>query len=380
MKSKTGRLLWAVLFSFSLIAFPAYSFAAEWSVNSTVPAGEVKDQTVFMSGDDVIVDGTVKGDLFAAGQRVIVNGVVEGDVFAAASDVEVNGKVLGDVRGAAQSVTIAGEVGKNALLFAQSAYVEEKGAVTGELLAYAQDVKVAGAVQRNMEGAAQKVVIDGTVGGNVAYEVDQLVINPGAKIDGQLEYKAPKQGQIADGTVAGPVEYNVLKETQMENEPVFSGFGWALSLVTTLLLWLLFRFVFKKGTMSIKEELDFAPFKEAGIGALVLIFTPIVSILLLFTVVGIPISFLAMIMYAVLWYISKVFVGIWLGYKMTERAGRKLHPMVKELIGVVLLFALIQVPYIGWVFGIVTVLLFYGALALALIGKRPVRPASAPAS
>ncbi|MCP8971322.1 polymer-forming cytoskeletal protein [Ectobacillus ponti] len=364
------RIAWIILFAAVVVLVRPIAGAAagQWNEMSTVAKGEVVERTVFLTGDTVTVDGTVQGDVYAAGANIIVNGTIEGDLMAAASEVQVNGTVKGNVRAAAQAVEVNGSVEKNVLSFAQSVSLAEGSKILGEVLTFAQDLNLNGDVGKHVQGAVQSVQVNGNIGGDMDwYGVEQLTIASGAKVGGSLHYQSPQEGKIADGTVNGNVQYDVTKEpVQTNTKNSFSGLGVWFSVASTLLLWLVFRFLFKKPAAAVRRALNEAPFQQAGIGAAVLIGLPIASILLMFTVIGIPLSLLAVTAYIVLLCVNKVFIGIWLGHRIIRA---KLHPMLKELIGLVILLLVVQIPFVGWLFSLAAALLFLGAVVSSLWKK-----------
>ena len=58
-----------------------------------------KGQTV-----EITKSENIKGDLFLTGNRIVIDGTVDGDVYAFGQDIEVNGRITGDLLTAAQTV------------------------------------------------------------------------------------------------------------------------------------------------------------------------------------------------------------------------------------------------------------------------------------
>ncbi len=100
--------------------------AAEFPGGGTVPAGQVIDDDVFLSGQNVTVDGTINGNLLATGSTVTINGTVNGDAFLAGQSLivtenatingnlflggyalQVKGKVTGSMFGGSNNLTIS---------------------------------------------------------------------------------------------------------------------------------------------------------------------------------------------------------------------------------------------------------------------------------
>ncbi|MGH2463800.1 MAG: hypothetical protein ACRDFZ_09350 [Candidatus Limnocylindria bacterium] len=131
---------------------------------------------IFMPPDgwkgDVVIDGTVEGDLVAGAGRVTINGTVNGDLLAGAGQVEVNGEVTGDARVGAGEITVAGTIGEDLLVGAGMIDIVAGGEVGGDLIFGAGDVVVAGDVAGSIKGSASTYSRTGSVGGTEDVTLD----------------------------------------------------------------------------------------------------------------------------------------------------------------------------------------------------------------
>jgi hypothetical protein len=124
-----------------------------------------------------------------------------------------------------------------------------------------------------------------------------------------------------------------------------------------LLMILLFPAVTKGSAAMIGEK----PTSSLGTGALIVFVAPIAALILLATVIGIPVSFLSMLLYIVLIYLSRVFAGYFLAELAFNKFGVELHPVLKALIGVLVLALIFKIPYIGWLIHLAAVIFGSGA-------------------
>lgn len=124
--------------------------------------------TVYMAPDgwqgDVVIDGTVEGDLIAGAGRLTINGTVDGDLLAGAGVVQINGEVTGDVRAGAGDLTIAGTVGEDVLVAAGTVIITDTGEISEDLVFFAGNVQVDGSVAGSVLGTASTYERNGTVG------------------------------------------------------------------------------------------------------------------------------------------------------------------------------------------------------------------------
>ena len=231
--------------------------ASEFPKDETIPANETIDDDVFISGNDVIIDGTVNGILFAGGQTVTLNGIVNGDAFLTGetiivsdsavvdgnlvivgADLTMNGSVSGSVFGGSAAMILEknADVGRN-FYFGGFSLTTEEGSVVGkDLLSGNYQSVLSGAIERDLKVGAGAVELKGTIGRNAVIDVgyDQaseesmawiqfnptlnqyvpVIIEPGirvsdsASVDGKLTYiSSVNQTSALENITSGAVTY-----------------------------------------------------------------------------------------------------------------------------------------------------------------------------
>ena len=118
-----------------------------------------------------------------------------------------------------------------------------------------------------------------------------------------------------------------------------------------MILTLLCKRYLEKGTLVVKSKV----WLPLLIGFSALIIVPIVAIIAMFTVVAVPLSFIALIIYGLLIYIAPVISGIILG----KVVFKNMNIYLSALIGTVIIKLVMLVPYLGGI-------LFFGAMLLSL--------------
>ena len=106
--------------------------------------------------------------------------------------------------------------------------------------------------------------------------------------------------------------------------------------------------------------------------ALLFIFLPLVSALLVFVMVlfwgwfpGVVLGLAFFGVLAVLWFLSPLITGLWIGRRLATAFGREANDLAALLGGVLLLAVLGRLPYVGWLVSLVSFVLALGALILA---------------
>jgi hypothetical protein len=394
--------------------------AAEF-IEETIAEGEVIDDDVFVTGEHVIVNGTVNGDLFAFGQTVTINGVVNGSLFIGAQTVTVNGSVTGSIYGGAAALTLGddGTVGRN-LLFGGFSLQTEAGSTIGrDMMMGGYQALLAGTVERDIKVGVGALELAGKVGGDVNATVGtpgegkpNFVMMPGelppsvepglrvaesAEIGGQLNYSSREdQASAIEGEPAGGVLFEEsVEEMNQATESVGMGgsiVGWfftrlqellSLLVLGGLVIWSM-PYLFSKAVHKAEEQ----PLPSAGwgvatllvgyVGALIIaVLIIVLAIILGFitlgglagTVIGVGFGGLGVVFISfqlLVSYGSKLIVAFLGGKLFLERFSPKYaeHKGWTLLLGVALYVLLRGIPFIGWLIGLAATLIGLGALWL----------------
>ncbi len=329
----------------------------------TVPSSENIEGTSFYAGNIVTVDANINGTTFIAGNDVTINGDVEGDLFIAGNKVNINGNVNGNVYGAGSIVSLAGKVEKDAFLAGESVQQAEGATIGRDVNIGANNVTLNAEIGRHVNiGATSLTAGEGMkIAGNLNAEVEVAdKPNIESKVSGETKWKAPA-ATAADR-----------QEMSTSAKVIAAITGIILSTLSGLFLWGVIRVIkpryWKKNRIVAENNI----LKSMGIGLLAIIVIPIVAIILLITVIGVPTSIIGMLLFMIALYIAKIIVAEVIGSKIIkERNGKELHYGVwGVLLGLVILNVLSAIPYIGILVSIATVLLGFGAIILRMYEER----------
>jgi len=321
-------------------------------------------------GTVVVEEGeTISEDLQAVGGTVVVRGTVDGDLQAFAGTVVLaeSGTVTGSVEGAAGSVTIAGEVGEDVGIAGGSIEIADTATIAG-------DVDV----------GSGSFSLDGRVDGTVRVGAGSILLGSSASVGGDFLYDGELQ-QAEGATVDGEVRQDSsISGAEFEGLPMvagwlFTAYSLALTFVFGAILLLLLPGVAAGAVFDSQER----PARTAGAGLLALLGGPALFVALLLTVVGIPLALLWILVYVLLLLVGFVLgeyaVGAWL-LSLADYENR----WVALLVGVLVVFALGRVPFVGGIVELVVLLLGLGALATAfwrhIQRRRGADPTTGPAA
>ncbi|NVM04698.1 MAG: hypothetical protein HWN67_20405, partial [Candidatus Helarchaeota archaeon] len=153
-----------------------------------------------------------------------------------------------------------------------------------------------------------------------------------------------------------------------EKRKYFSGFkflfelwSFAASIVVGLLVIVFLKRNVRETVILIKRK--FAA--SFGIGAVVLIGIPILVLLSFVFVITIPAGLILLVIYLIIAYICKIYVGILLGNYILKRPLEDEQPFYLPLIlGLIIISVLSNVPHINWLVSLIVSIIGMGGIAI----------------
>ena len=414
--------IFALIALFSLtFATPALAFDGRSGENIEIKANEVISDDLYVTANNFVLEGTIKGDLIVMGSTIVINGTVEGDLIAAGQSVTINGIVTDDAR-------IAGavlQIGKNAVIggdvIAGSASLEAVtgSLVKGDLVFGTAQTLLDGEISGDVLAATGALDLNGKFDGNVKAEVGNPEdgspasslnlpqmnitfppVKPGfnvgkdAIISGNLEYTQSKDVTIPASAVAGKITRTapVVDPGKVKAAPTQAEIAmtWTLNLLRTIITWLalglLLGWLAPAFLKALMDKVQTQPAASLGWGlvayaafffTLLVIFTAMLVGGIIFGVItlgglsgtiiwlGILAMFIMIVGFVLITAFLTHIIVAWLGGKLIlarvkpELAEHKLLPLA---IGVIILALFTALPYIGWLFGVFTMFIGLGAL------------------
>ncbi|MDP2683825.1 MAG: polymer-forming cytoskeletal protein [bacterium] len=341
-----------------------------------VAEDEIIEDNFFRYGENVQIKGNVMGDvIIAASKKLTIDGDVEGDVIAAADTIIINGQVKGNIRIVAADLTINNKVGKNATIAAGQATFTDNAEIGWTLSFVADNIDISSPINGSVYGYGGEVNINTTVGNNVTLFLDglgQLNLLEKTKIGGKLEYRGEKNAEIDDAVIIkGDTIHKLIPESVTNARDFLSRFwiyGKFISLFSLLLIGTLIISIFIKTSDKIVKELPINPAQKMLWGLLFLIATPIFLVLLAITIIGAPLSLIGFGIYALLNYISTIFIGLYIGDKILNyKKDEPANPVWTMMLGTLIFIILKNIPYIGWAFGFIGTIWFLGTISVLIM-------------
>lgn len=386
-KSKFVVLLLAFLLVVSTFSFATdapVTTSNESDVTSTIPGdnakveGETANETPTTTTTET--PEIYNGDLYVFDNNIEMNQLVDGNVFLFGNNINVTGKVNGSLYAFGQNIKFGADSYIVQSIYAMGNTVTLDGSASDlYILARKVDMSYDSFAIRDLRIAAETFNFNGGVGRdafvtannfNFATEEDKAAI-----VYGNLTYSSPNELSLTSDLVQGNINYN--KEVVKEESVTEKIIDKVINLCNTLLyvlvvfflcLWLAPKFLAKTS--------DYISAKgcatSLGIGILTTIAISLVSIGLLFTVVGLPIGFALIALLVLLLSIATAVTCTSITYKLKEKFGyTKNYITYLTLTGIVIVvWALGLIPFVGWLISFVVKMIGLGIIIHYLFTKK----------
>ena len=311
------------------------------STNTTNNENENKDTFLLQSA--ITLSGKYSGNVFAIGQKVIITEgtKIDGDLFVIAADLDVDGLT------ASQNVFFIGNIANftksyiNKLFFISADCTFNSTYISNDIYSLNQNLKI----------------INNSISyGSIYTAVEHITVDESSSINGNLTYFSAQKGNINESSVKGLIKF---EQSEQEKKSVSTLiFGYVMSLISSLIIvfvvsLLLTKFGPKYTDFVIKmakENKIGRIFGCIGIGLIAPIVLLLISILLLFTRVGIHLSLLIAAFTSILFILGTPIAEIYIAHLFARDKGTKTYYISLLLITIVV-WVLSIIPVCGFIVG-----------------------------
>ena len=354
----------AFLLAILLMTFTAavvLAFDARSGDIVTVSSAEVIDGDLYVAGRTIIIDSTINGDLIAAGRTIMINGTVNGSIIAAGQTVNINGEVSHAVRVIGETLNIGAAIGRDLVVAGRELSMFSTSEIGGSLLLGAETARIDGLIQGDINGGVNRLTIAST-----------------ANIQGKLNYISRKEANIQSGAkIRGTITHKLpdLPDVKKIKKRLEAGRLWwiVIGFLMALVLGIIVLLLAPRRVKAVTESIRTHPWASLGWGAVILIVTPIAAGIVCITVIGLPLGLIALELYVIAIYLTQLFVGLLIGQLIIgafRRVETKVALVGALALGLAILRFLRLIPFVGFFFGLATVLFGLGAI---LVSERKLR-------
>ncbi len=347
----------------------------------TVAKDEVVQGPYIQTGNNITISGTINGDAYLAGGTATIDGVINGDLIIAGGAVTIKGEVTNDVRAGGGMVTIDGKVGRNVTAIGGTVTLGSDADVDGGVIALGGTLAHLGNIDGDVLAYGNRLTLAGRVGGNTTANVQTVSVTKTALLDGGLNYTSDQEASVsAEAKISGPVRRTPTGKALTQVVPqtgrrVVFGFN-LLSYLSMLLLGLVLLRLVPRQVIAVSQLIGEQPWRGLGLGLLAMVLAPILVIILVVSIIGMPLAVILVGLYVLMIATSSLFTGLFVGQKVFDLMNLKENRYAMFAVGLLLLQLLLSITTVGMVVRFLSVLAASGAMltlgreALARLGVK----------
>lgn len=372
----TPKIRWISALAGLAVAICAGAAAAlELHGGEDVAVEGEQSQMVFAAGETVTLSLNATDDVFSAGSDIIVRGAKLAHFISAGGEMSFENFTAGDVIAAAGEIdVISGEISDDLVAAGGRIELKRTARIGGDVVVSGGEIVIEAPVGAGVRAAGGEIQLDSEVAGDVYLDGRRVTIGPEARIHGTLTHRArtieiSPQAQI-DGEVtalAPRPEPDFARMAQIAAWMTFS------VVVGFVLLGVLIASVLPRLMNDVAQIAREHPLSMFAFGLVLAVFMPILVILFLITVFGIPIALVLGAAFALMWFLAFVSAGYAFGMFLRSRIRQgEGAPDLGEralwvTIGLVVLCLACFIPVVGIFVWFAATFLGLGAVALQTI-------------
>lgn len=384
LKNKTKVFLLIITF---IVLASTFSFATSDPAVNPISQNTVSEtNTIETNGEQDITtteneEPEIYNDnLYLFNDNVVMNQLVDGNVYIVGQNVEITGKVNGSLFVIADTVTFSKDsyIMQSIYVCANELYLN---GAANDLYAIANKVDMSydSFMLRDLYVTANSFNFNGGAGRNafVSAKDFNFVTTEGsaAIVYGNLTYTSSNELALSNDLVQGEIKYSKYENAFGEKSVQDIILDYIVDFLKVLLytvavfllaLWLAPKFVEKSSSFIGKKSA-----MALGVGIISFVVAIIVSICLLFSVIAIPLGFAIFVLFMLMLSIAFAVTTICITNKVKEKFkfNNKYSTALTLILVTLILWALEQIPYVGFVVSIIVSLIGFGITLLYLFTK-----------
>lgn len=320
----------------------------------------------YLVGEDVTTRGSATGDVLVAAGSGTITGPIGGDALLLGGTLTVTAPVAGDVRAVGGELSLSGSTTEDAILAGGTVILTDTSSVGGDLLVYADYLELNGIVAGHVEAHARSVIVRGTLTGPAEFDANEsLTFTGDAQVMSETRYRAPREAVVADTVqVAGTLIYEPVPDGA-EDAPDADWTGFLVRALIAIVAGVLLLVLFPRFTNAASVRALTNNGTLALIGFAVLVCTPLLTLIMLVSFVGIVPGIVILLLYLLALTVAFAFSPVLAGTMLARWLSKTDLPTVAWVsFGAFALSFITLLPFVGW---LVRFLVFLVALGTVCI-------------
>ncbi|MEX2340783.1 MAG: hypothetical protein WD605_00475 [Candidatus Paceibacterota bacterium] len=328
----------------------------------SIGVNQIVENNLYAAAGNVSLSGEVKEDMYVLAGSVTINGPIGADLTAIGGTVQTHASIGDDFRAVGGDVVIASDVGGDVFVFAGHLRILSSANIAGNVYFYGGEAEIDGVVEGDIMGRADLFFINNSVGGT-DFSARRVVLGDQANIKGDLRYKSVYDlERSANATVSGSVLASVEEVDERSS---------VVPLIMFLMAWLFaslsVMLFFRSGLEKLLTGLKNNPARATLLGLASIVVAPVLSIILMVTVLGSWIGVGLLLLILMLSLISLVMLPLVLGgYLLSFYRKQNRIDIWAALLGMLVVLVLINIPFVGGLAIFLALILTIGAVTHAV--------------
>jgi hypothetical protein len=366
-----------ILFFIAIALFSSFFvpqvFAQAKNANTekVLKSNEIVEKDYFAAGDNVALHGTVNGDAYLAGGNILVDGTVNGDIIAAGGQIIIEAKQVKNVRLIGGSLIINSKnITGNITMAGGQIDIANSSEIAGSLVTAGGNIRIGAPIGRGAHIAGGQISISNSINGDMFAAGNTIKLSPEAKINGNVTYWSENKISATRDQIKGSLVQKTPPDTKRAKNSAVAAFAsmkiiqTLMGFVTAFIFGLIFIFLLPNCTLKLMTTIRSGVWKNLGLGFLSIILTPIVFVILLITILGIPFAFLLLFALILLVYFAKIFVSLVIGEKVFQYFKIKGGKVWMLIVGLLIYYIISFIPFLGGIISFLVMILGIGAMLI----------------
>ncbi len=355
------------IFLILFLAMPGTSLILKTGKDIVVGPEEIIDDDLIAMGRSVKIEGIVNGDLFAFAQEVFIENTVNGSIYTGGAEINLNVKKCRSIWAFCGSLKTDANIENNLLFFGGKLKTSNTNLVKKDVLVFGGEIKINGEVQGKVKGNMGKLNLNGKIH-RVDIEAENVYVNSGATVLEDFIVKSKNEPVIdSNAKILGKTEYKKIEEKAQKPKKGIAGFFKTIFFLSKLIIGIILIAILKPYIKTTNQVLKDSTWKSLGFGFLTIIVIPIVSVLTLATIIGIPIAIFGVFVFLTLAYISGIIFSAGFGEWIIKLIKKESipSPILSFILGFIIISLISLIPYLG--FFVRIIVLFFGTGMIILL-------------
>lgn len=343
-----------VILLITLLLWSPSLFASKYidDKSALISADEVIDDDVYIFSNSLDIYGRITQDLSGFVYDSYIEGTIDGNLNMFSYNIEVSGNILKSCRLIGQRVEVNGEIDGNLIVIGNEIQVDQDAVIGRDATIIGGVITINGQIMDYTEIRAETVTITGKIEGDVNIDAQEINIESGAVINGDLSYTSKEEAYIDDDAqITGEIDHSLPSKTNKKIGEVLDKIlyigkiiSFFMALVTGLILITVFKNHARETVTYIHEK--FLP--SLGIGFLAMLICSFGALLIALFIVGIPTAIFLFFLGIFFFYCGKIYCSVALGQIIFKAFGRTdIGIGWSFIVGLIIITILFMIPVFG---------------------------------